>query len=301
MSSSKVFFVTGGTGRIGTAFVHEMASRGHTVRLGTRNPAKAESVLRANFGPGIVEPVVMSIDDQSGLEKALEGCTGGLLVAPFGEMKTWHQKMTEAAVAQNVSHLVKVSVTGARGPDNDPPPGRIPSMHWEGEEIVRASGIPSTVIRPTIFAQHFFGLSQILFSKGSDKFYLPTGDTKVAWLDCRDIAICAAAILSSEEKCSDFAGAAFELTGPTAVSAAEIATILGAVSGRDIQHVDGMDAFTKRAQELELPDMVKGIYQEAAEGWFSKVENQEFFQLTGRYTTSFAKYAFDHASWFAAK
>ena len=174
-------------------------------------------------------------------------------------------------------------------------------MHWEGEEIVRASGIPSTVIRPTIFAQHFFGLSQILFSKGNDKFYLPTGDTKVAWLDCRDIAICAAAILRSEEKRAEFAGAAFELTGPTAVSAAEIATILGAVSGRDIQHVDGMDAFTKRAQELELPDMVKGIYQEAAEGWFSKVENQEFFQLTGRYTTSFAKYAFDHASWFSAK
>ena len=58
--------------------------------------------------------------------------------------------------------------------------GRIPSMHDEGEEIVRATGIPTTVIRPRIFAQHFLGLSPALFRCGDDAFHLPTGDARVA-------------------------------------------------------------------------------------------------------------------------
>jgi uncharacterized protein YbjT (DUF2867 family) len=300
MAAPQTYLITGGTGRIGTAFVHEMAARGHRVRLGTRSPDGSAARLRARFGPGIVEPVALPVDDAAALDTAFSGCTGALFVAPFGDMKAWHEAMSAAAKRAGLEHVVKVSVTGARGPDTDPPPGRIPSMHFEGEEIVRASGIPTTVIRPTIFAQHFLGLSPTLFRQGDTQFHLPTGDAKVAWLDCRDIAACAAAVLSSKEQRSAFAGKAFELTGPTAVTAADVESILGGVAGRTIAHVDTMEAFSKHAAELGVPDMIKGIYGEAAEGWFADVHDDEFVQLTGRHTTSFAKFAFDHQAWFAA-
>ncbi len=300
MSEPETYLITGGTGRIGTAFVHEMASRGHRVRLGTRSPNGPAAWLRSRFGPGIVEPVAVPVDDAAALDTAFGGCVGALFVAPFGEMKAWHEAMSGAARRAGLAHVVKVSVTGARGPDSDPPPGRIPSMHFEGEEILRASGIPTTVIRPTIFAQHFLGLSPALFRQGDAHFHLPTGDAKVAWLDCRDIAACAAAVLSSKEHRSGFAGQAFELTGPTAVTAAEIEAILGAVAGRTIAHADGMEAFSQHAKELGVPDTIKGIYGEAADGWFGDVHDDEFVQLTGRHTTSFAKFVFDHRAWFTA-
>lgn len=292
------FLVTGGTGRIGTAFVHAMVAKGHTVKLGTRNPQSEHAKLRQYFGPGRVELVAMSLDHPTSIAQAFQGCTGALLIAPFGEMNQWHADMCQAAVTAEVEHLVKVSVTGARGPESDPPPGRIPSLHWSGEEHVRASGIAHTIIRPTIFAQHFLGLSPALFRSGDSQIHLPTGSTKIAFLDCRDIAICAAEILSTPSLRTQYNGQAFELTGSVPVSAQEIAEILSMLSGRSITHVDGVEAFSQHAQEISVPDMIKGIYIEAAEGWFSQVQDQEFQEIVGRHTTSFAKFAFDHRFFF---
>ena len=55
-----------------------------------------------------------------------------------------------------------------------------------------------------------------------------------------------------------------------------------------------MEAFSARAAELAVSDMIKGIYGEAAGGWFAKVCNEDFHQAVGRYPTSLAKFAFDH-------
>ena len=294
------YLITGGTGRIGTAFTHALVAKGHTVRLGTRNPKGAAAQLRVAFGPGRVEAVEMHLDQPQSLQKAFQGCEGALLVAPFGEMDVWHEKMAYFAHQANVKYLVKVSVTGARGPESDPPPGRIPSMHWRGEEALRASGIPCTMIRPTIFSQHFIGLSPALFRQGDQVIHLPTGTTKIAFLDCRDIGQCAAELLSEPHHRKTYAGQAFELTGSVPVSAQEIVQTLSWVSGREIKHIDGLDAFSAHAQAIGVPDMIKGIYMEAAEGWFSEPHDQEFFQIMGRHTTSFAKFAHDHRFFFTA-
>lgn len=299
MTRVPTFLITGGTGQIGTAFVHEMASRGLQVRVGTRSPDASAALVRSRFGPGRVDPVLLIEDDDRILDAAFAGCSGALLVAPFGEMKAWHQQMAAAAKRAGLEHIVKVSVTGARAPDSSPPPGRVPTMHWEGEEIVRATGIPTTVIRPTIFAQHFLGQSPALFRRGDSSFHLPTGEGRIAWLDCRDIASCAAAILERASLRAAFAGKSFELTGPTAITAKQCAEILSAVAERTITHVDGMDAFVEHARQLGVPDTIKGIYGEAGQGWFAEIHNDEFFAVLGRYPTSFAKFAFDHRAFFA--
>ena len=295
------FLVTGGTGRIGTAFVHEMAARGATVRLGTRNPDGASARLRAAFGPGKVEPMVLDPSDPDALARAFDGVTGALLIAPFGDMAAWHTAMASAAKRAGVGHLVKVSVTGARGPDSDPPPGRIPSAHWQGEEAVRASGIASTMIRPTIFAQHFLGLSPALFRPGDPSVHLPIGDARVAFVDCRDIAIAAAVILRDDEQRAAWAGKAFELTGSVAVSGPEIEAILSAAGGREISWVDGEPAFSAHAAAIGVPDGIKAVYGEAAGGWFSEVSDEAFVAITGRHPTSFAKFAYDNRAYFSAR
>ena len=82
------------------------------------------------------------------------------------------------------------------------------------------------------------------------------------------------------------------------VSAHEIAEILTTVGGRKITHVDGVDAFSKHAQSMNVADVIKGIYIEASEGWFSEVHDQEFQHIIGRHTTPFAKFAYDHRFFF---
>jgi uncharacterized protein YbjT (DUF2867 family) len=128
---------------------------------------------------------------------------------------------------------------------------------------------------------------------------LPTGEARVAWLDCRDIAAMSAGlVLATPEARAPYEGNAYELTGPTAHTARELAEILSLASGRAITHVDGVEAFVGRCRELGVPDMVKGIYAEAAGGWFGTVEHEAFSRLLGRSPTSFAKFALDSAAFF---
>lgn len=300
--SQEVILVTGATGNIGTALVHLLASDAGqpVVRAATRDvDAPAAALLRA-MNPATVQPTVFDAARPETLAAAFAGVTKLCVVAPFGgEMDAWHAAVVGAArSAGTLEYAVKVSVTGARSPDSDPPPGRIPSLHWRGEEVIRQAGIPATMIRPTIYMQHFLTVPG-LYTRGDDRFYLPTGAAATAFLDCRDIAAFAAKLLcASPEARQPYDDQAFELTGPAAVTAEEIAAILSAVAGRPVTPVDGEAAFVARCAALGVPDMPRYIYAEAAGGWFGGVENEAFTRLTGRRTTSFAKFAYDHASYF---
>lgn len=206
------------------------------------------------------------------------------------------QTVAAAVKAGTVSYIVKVSVTGARGPDTEPKPGLIPSIHWAGEEVMRKSGIANTAIRPNIFWQHFTTFPQ-LFTRGNDKFYLPTGDAKIAWTDTRDIAALAAALIMGDGRTAHN-GQAYELTGADALTAAQSAALISAAAGKDIAHVDGEEAFVARCAELGLPDMLKHVYHEAGGGWFGEVKHEPFTAVVGRTPRTFAVMTADHADFF---
>jgi hypothetical protein len=92
-----------------------------------------------------------------------------------------------------------------------------------------------------------------------------------------------------------FVNTAFELTGPRAHTASELAEVLTLVGRRPITHVGSGEAFTARCAEVGAPDVLRVVYEDAAGGWFSKVEDDAFVRLLGRHTTPFAKFAADHA------
>jgi uncharacterized protein YbjT (DUF2867 family) len=142
-------------------------------------------------------------------------------------------------------------------------------------------------------------MSPALYQPGADRFFLPTGDTKVAFLDCRDIAAMAAALLMrSEAERAPYLGGAFELTGASAVSGADIADILTSLTGRPVAHVDTEEAFVAHAAAIGVPDGIKGIYHEAAGGWFSEVRHDPFTELVGRTPRTFAHFAMDYVDHF---
>jgi uncharacterized protein YbjT (DUF2867 family) len=301
--STDTILVTGGTGNIGAAFVAALAAdaRAPRVRVASRDPRSKGAALVRALNPETVTPVPFDVDDPASMRAALDGVTKLFVVAPFvPDLAGWHHKVAAAArAAGGVRYVVKASVTGARAPTSDPPPGAVPLGHWQGEEALRAA-FPTTAIRPNIFMQHFLSVPG-LYRARDDRFYLPIGTARVSWLDARDIGAAAAALmLASPEERAPFDGAAFELSGPHAHTAAELAEILSLVAGRPITHVDGAEAFVARCKELGVPDVAKHFYGEAAGGWFAKLRDGDFVKLLGRRATSFAKFAMDHAAHFGS-
>ena len=287
--------VFGATGRIGTEMVKLLAGdlRCAEVRALTRDPNGPAATHLEYLGP----KVTAFKFDLNDLQEACADATDAFIVAPvFDDMEAWHTAVATALTAAGVGHAVKVSVTGARSPDTDPPPGRLPSLHWAGEEALRRSGVQTTVIRPTIFMQHF-EMGTGLYERGDDKFYLPTGDAGVAFLDCRDIAAMGKALLMDPHT-EQHRGGTYELTGPAAITGADIARVLTALTGRRVAHVDGQVAFEEHCAALGKPDWAKNIYAEAAGGWFAKTETAAFEAVVGRRPNAFAVWSDDRELWF---
>ncbi len=293
----RVVVVFGATGQIGTEVVKLLAGdpRCKEVRALSRDPGGDEARLLTAFGPS-VRIVPFRMDN---LLPACEGATDAFIVAPLtDDAAGLHTTVARALATARVGHVVKVSVTGARPPESDPPPGRIPSLHWAGEEALRGAGLKTTVIRPTIFMQHF-EMGSGLYERGDSRFYLPSGEAGVAFLDCRDIAAMGHALLFSPAAAPFYEGA-YALTGPEAVTGAQIAGILSAIRQAPVEHVDGIPGFEARCAELGKPDRVKFVYAEAAGGWFSEVQTRVFEVLVGRRPRSFAAWADDRAYGFRA-
>ncbi len=296
--SAKRVVVFGSTGKIG----------GELVKLLARDPRCAEVIAlsrrpdgdRGRWLAAVSPTVTVRAFDVSRLGPACQGATDAFVVAPLDGgvegVAAWHTAVGTALASAGVQHIVKVSVTGARALDSVPPPGPFPSMHWVGEEAIRATGVRTSVIRPTIFMQHF-EMGTGLYVRGDDRMFLPTGDAGVAFLDCRDIAAAGHSLLLSSAA-ESLRGSAFELTGPEAITAARMAAILGAVRGAPVHHVDGMEAFVSRQAELEAPPGFQNVYREAGHGYFSALSTTEFEALTGRRPRSFAEYADDRSAYF---
>ena len=292
----EIVLVTGATGNIGTALVSLLAAdaRAPQIRVASRDHhSKAAGLLRS-LNPSTVTPVAFDADDPESMRAALAGVTKLFVVAPFvADMTAWHEKIAAAAKSAPIELVVKSSVTGACGPDHQPPPSRVPLDHWRGEEAFRRS-FPTVAIRPNIYMQHFLSTPG-LYTDRDDRFYLPTGSARVSWLDARDIAAVGAALLmGSAELRGAHVGQSYELSGPTAPTAAELAEILSLVARRPIAHVDGGDAFSARCKALGVDDSAKHFYEQAGQGWFATIDDAIFVKLLGRHTTPFAKFANDY-------
>jgi uncharacterized protein YbjT (DUF2867 family) len=123
---------------------------------------------------------------------------------------------------------VKLSQLGA-----DPvSPVRFLRYHGEVENVIRAAGIRYTFLRPNLFMQALLVFHSSIATTG--KFFAAAGDAKVSVVDVRDIASAAAAALTQP----GHAGRIYDLTGPEALTHAEMAAQLSQAVGRRISFVD---------------------------------------------------------------
>jgi NAD(P)H dehydrogenase (quinone) len=284
-----MILVTGATGSIGRALVRHLAAAGVEVRAFVRDAERG-----AELG---VPYTVGDLDEPGSLDAALDGVdrlflnSGGAVPADGEQPMVRQQRAAiDAAVRAGVRRIVKVSVEGAR------PGGRLAQgAHWEIERHLTASTVDRTILRPNGFMQNFVtGAGS--FTADGDLIGHHT-DAPVSYVDARDIAEVAAALLTDSGNRGS--GETLVLTGPETLTQTAIATLLSTVAGRRVgfhrlRPAEMAEAL--RAQGLPAPfaDDVAALWAEVAEGALAGVTDT-VPRILGRPARSFEEFATDHA------
>ncbi|MGH3248927.1 MAG: NAD(P)H-binding protein, partial [Trebonia sp.] len=212
-----MLLVTGATGHIGRELARELDGQSAKFRVLVRDPARATGL------PERAERVTGDLGRPATLAPAFDGVDGLFLLVPgIGADHTAHA--IAAAKAAGVRRIVHVSSYAVIG-DPMPAMGR---WHHEREQMVRASGIPATILRPCGFMTNTFDWLPTIRAGG---FVLdPVGPGRAAPIDPADIAAVAALALTED----GHEGAEYALTGGEALTVTEQVQVLAAATGRDI-------------------------------------------------------------------
>jgi NAD(P)H dehydrogenase (quinone) len=268
--------VTGATGQVGGRVARRLAAAGLPQRLLVRDPSRAPDLPGATV-------VAAPYGDGDAVRRALEGTSTVFMVSASesADRVGQHRAFVDAAAAAGVEHLVYLSFQGA-APDAT---FTLARDHWATEEHVRARGLVHTFLRDSLYADFLPGLV------GEDGVIRgPAGDGRVAAVAQGDVADAAVAVLRDP---AAHAGRTHDLTGPQALTLAEVADTITAITGRPVRyHAETVEeAFASRAsygapgwQVEAWVSTYTAIAAGEMAGTSSAVED-----LTGRPATSFER------------
>ena len=222
-----MILVIGGRSKIGAALIADLLGRGQRVRALVRAGEPADSL------PTAVEAASGDLADEGSLVMAMEGIEKVfLLSSPHPDAVGWHRNAINAARRTQVRLLVRSSILGA---DRESPADFI-SAHAACDRYLEDSGLPYVIVRPNLFLQNI-PESTIPSIDGSGAFYVNAGQARISMVDTRDVAAVAAAVLTEP----GHAGARYDVTGPEALSYADVAAKLTSVLGRQVTYVSAPD------------------------------------------------------------
>jgi uncharacterized protein YbjT (DUF2867 family) len=213
-----MLLVIGATGNVGRELARELDATGTGFRVLIRDPDRASGL------PATAERVLGDLDDPATLARAVTGASRLFLLTPgIGTDHVRHA--VTAARAAGVRHIVHLSSFNVLG-DPMPAMGR---WHHDREEIIRASGIPATFLRPGGFMTN--ALDWLPTIRDGGYVLNPAGPGRYAPIDPTDIAAVAALALTED----GHQGREYVLTGDEALTVTEQVQILSAATGLDIK------------------------------------------------------------------
>jgi NAD(P)H dehydrogenase (quinone) len=216
--------VSGASGQLGRLVGEELMARlevGELVLVSRTPEALTEFADRG------VELRSGDFDAPESLLEAYSGCDRVLLISSmaFGRRLEQHRAALEGAAAAGVKHVAYTSLTN---PVEGHPCGVAVNEHRMTEELLGDGAVAWTVLRNAAYAELQVPLGAVAITYG--KLVTNAGDGRIAPISRADCAAAAAAVLTSE----GHEGKTYELTGPEALSQADIARLLTEVSGRPV-------------------------------------------------------------------
>jgi uncharacterized protein YbjT (DUF2867 family) len=279
--------VTGAAGRIGGEVVRLLSSRGIRVRALVRDPKRVEGLK----GPG-VEVVVGDLARPITLDPAFRGTDKLFLVSsPDPDVETLHGNAIEAAKRTGIRHVVRISSIGA----SQACPAMLLRVHGEVDEKLSRSGLSYTILRPHFFYQNTLMYAPTINADGA--IYGIWKDGAFGAIDLRDVAIAAAAVLTS----NGHSGRVYDLTGPEALTHERLAEILSTALDRPVRYEDVPREVVREGLRGVLPDwLAEGFLDMAAlfaTGKLSELSDA-YERVTGKKARPYQQFAKDFAGAF---
>ena len=196
--------------------------------------------------PSGVTAAVADFADGDSLRRVLEGVDSIYLVcSPVPQLVEWEGNMIEACKKMNVKRVVLNSALGAGNYAKS-----FPSWHAKVEDRLTSSGLSWTILRPNSFMQNVVTYYAPTI-RSQNAFYSSVGSACMSYIDVRDIAAIAAKSLTADSH----AGKTYELNGPEALTAADVAGKISRLTGRGVQYVDiPFEAQRKSLQGMGMPE-----------------------------------------------
>ena len=264
---------SGQLGRATTDLLLDRVDQGGLV-LVTRDPAQLDAY--AERGADVRRG---DFDDPEGLREAYRGVDTLLLIsgADVGRRVAQH---TAAIAAAKDAGVGRIAYTGIVNPTEANSAAAAPE-HRGTEEALRSSGLEWTFLRNGIYGDLTAqGLTQ---SIAAEQHVYNSGDGKTSFVARADCAAAAAVVLSED----GHANKAYDITGPEALSGADLAAIASELSGTPVEAVpvDDETFVGILVEHAGLPEpiaqFIASFGRAAREGQLATVSN-EVQELTGR-------------------
>jgi NAD(P)H dehydrogenase (quinone) len=293
MSEAEIL-VGGATGRTGGAAIDELLKMGRGVRAYVRSDDERAAALRQR-GVDIAVGDFTDIDD---IRAAMEGIRSAYFLHPLAPgIIGAAAYFAQAAKEAGVQAIVNMSQISARRESTS----HAAQDHWISERVFDWSGVPTTHLRPTFFADwlvypHF---AKEIWAKKKIEFPFENGRHAPIATDDQGRVI--AHILAHPE---GHEGKVYTLHGPVEMNHTEIAAVMSEVLGAKVEYAPtSIEEFKEKMEQLYKfpPFLVQHLVEVAQnyrEGIFAGA-NDVVEKITGTPALSVAAFIDKYRSAFA--
>jgi NAD(P)H dehydrogenase (quinone) len=239
--SEAEFLVSGATGRTGGAAIGELLRMGKHVRAYVRSDGEQAAALRARG----VDIAVGDFTDIDAIRAAMEGIRSAYFLHPIAPgIISAAAYFAQAAKEAGVTAIVNMSQISARRESKS----HAAQDHWIAERVFDWSGVATTHLRPTFFADwlvypHF---AKEIWAKKKIEF--PFANGRHAPIASDDQGRVIAHVLANPK---GHEGKTYTLHGPLEMNHAEIAAAMSNVLGARIEYAPtSIETFRQKMEQL---------------------------------------------------
>jgi NAD(P)H dehydrogenase (quinone) len=290
------FLVSGATGRTGGAAIDELLKMGKHVRAYVRSDGERAAALRARG----VDIAIGDFTDIDRIRAAMEGIRSAYFLHPIAPgIISATAYFAQAAKEAGVTAIVNMSQISSRREAKS----HAAQDHWVAERVFDWSGVATTHLRPTFFADWLVypHLGKNIWARKKIEF--PFGNGRHAPIASEDQGRVVAHLLANPE---GHEGKIYTLHGPVEMNHTEIAAAMSKVLGATIEYAPTSITEFKQnmEQQLKFPPFLVQHLVEVAQNYRDGIfagTNDNVEKITGTPALSVPAFIEKHRNLFVGQ